>query len=116
MRLYILGTAFLRITNAGRKDEYQNLKDDAYIFIAGNVTLACATSLITEERMLWSYQKDSLSNPMEQPRNIETTTGLSVFEANEIGFYSCHAKDQNGNVMIYSVLLIRLSEDIENSK
>ena len=66
--------------------------------------------------MLWSYQKDSLSKPLEKSREINTTIGLSVIEANESGGYSCHAKDHNGNVMIYSVLLIQPSEDIVTSK
>ena len=72
--------------------------------------------MIAEQSMLWSYQMDSLSKPLEKSRGINTTTGLSVFEANETGGYSCRAKDHNGNVMIYSVLLIRPSEDIVTSK
>ena len=66
--------------------------------------------------MLWSFQKNSISKAVNQSNNISNATGLSVFEANEIGIYSCHAKDHNGNEMIYSVLLIRPSEDIVTSK
>ena len=103
--MIFLGTAFLLVESEGI---YMKIENNSIINITDTIMLACATSnnVTSEERVLWNFQENIKSSLTKEIGELNDTTGLSVLQATKSGYYYCYVKDHEGNMALYSVVLI----------